>query len=270
MVDSCMNSRPHIVDGREVEAKRAVPKEESTPLTLARTKKIFLGGLHLDTCEEEVRETLEKFGKVEEIVIKRDPQTDKPRGFGFAIFDDFDAVDKITAKHFVHIHDRDVEIKKAQSAEELRRHNGGGGGGGGGGSGGHHQSSHRDRSYSSGRSSSGGGSGMYGREGGYGGYPSYPDYNYAPYSRDYYRQDPYMSGGGGYAYGDRGSAYSYPRAAGYDTAGPAAAYGMYGGYGSSASSYGPMRGYGSSNGGGPYNGSGRSVPSSRAYHPYKR
>lgn len=265
-----MSSRPHIIDGREVEAKRAVPKEDSTPQALARTKKIFLGGLHLDTCDEEVRDTLEKFGKVEEVVIKRDPQTDKPRGFGFAIFDDFDAVDKITAKHFVHIHDRDVEIKKAQSAEELRRRDGGGGGGG------NHQSSHRDRSYSSGRGSSGGGGGgsVYSREGGYGGYPSYPGYSYPSYSREYYRQDPYMSGAGGYGYGDRSTVYAYPRAAaaaaGYDTSG-SAAYGMYSqsSYGSSASGYGPMRNYtASSNGAGPYNG--RPAASSRAYHPYKR
>ena len=36
-----MDNRPHVVDGREVEAKLAVPKEESTPAALTRTKKVI-------------------------------------------------------------------------------------------------------------------------------------------------------------------------------------------------------------------------------------
>lgn len=40
-VKRCMDNRPHNIDGREVEAKLAVPKEESNnPQATARTKKV--------------------------------------------------------------------------------------------------------------------------------------------------------------------------------------------------------------------------------------
>lgn len=51
-------------DGREVEAKRAVPREENNPVAHSKTKKVFLGGLSADTLEEEIKEVLEQHGKV--------------------------------------------------------------------------------------------------------------------------------------------------------------------------------------------------------------
>ena len=52
-------------DGREVEAKRAVPREESNPApSHGKIKKVFLGGLHVDTKEEDIRTVLEQFGEV--------------------------------------------------------------------------------------------------------------------------------------------------------------------------------------------------------------
>ena len=62
---------PSPEDGREVEAKRAIPREEtsvaapSSPSTSTpQTKKVFLGGLSLDTTEDEIKEVLETMGKV--------------------------------------------------------------------------------------------------------------------------------------------------------------------------------------------------------------
>lgn len=66
-----------IIDGKHVDAKRAVPREESqsggssvatsssssTPSTVA-IKKVFLGGLSLDTKEEDIRKVLETYGEV--------------------------------------------------------------------------------------------------------------------------------------------------------------------------------------------------------------
>lgn len=240
---------------------------------------IFLGGLHLDTTDEDIREVLCRFGIVNEVVVKTDPDTNKPRGFGFAIMDDFDSVDRLCQERYVRIRDRDVEVKKAQSAEIMRRKEFGGhggsqrpsrdrGGGGGGGSGGgmyDHQM---------------GGRMGYGREpyGGppYRGYAAAPSFGYQPYS-EYYR-DPYAVMAPGYPYGDRASMYTgYRNAFDASSAASASAYSsMYGGasYGSAASGYGPMRGYtggSGSGGGGDQNGAygGRNA-GGRVYHPYKR
>lgn len=224
---------------------------------------MFLGGLHLETTEDEIRDVLLNYGDVEEIVIKTDPDTNKPRGFGFAILNNFDAVDKLCHERYIKIHDRDVEVKKAQSAEELRRKDTGR-------MQQHHPSSHgpRDRGYDHmGRMN-------YGREPYGSQYPGYPGYGYPRYPTDYYRSDPYMGMAGAYPYGDRSGMYASYRQA-YDNAAAAnQAYGMYSSYGAAASGYGPMRGYGGGGGGaggGDMNGaySARNT-AARIYHPYKR
>lgn len=84
----------------QVEAKRAVPREEKNPQAHQRTKKVFLGGLSPDTTKEDISAVLEQFGKVTDIQIMTEKDTGKPRGFGFAILDDFDDVDKLCIKKF--------------------------------------------------------------------------------------------------------------------------------------------------------------------------
>ena len=61
---------------------------------------MFLGGLALDTTEQDIREVLEQYGCVVDVQIMKDKTTDKPRGFGFAIFEDCDVVDKISIKKY--------------------------------------------------------------------------------------------------------------------------------------------------------------------------
>ena len=56
MVDGAMDNRPHVIDGREVEAKRAVPRENigqsSNNVTV---KKIFVGGIKEEITEDDLR-----------------------------------------------------------------------------------------------------------------------------------------------------------------------------------------------------------------------
>ncbi|KAG9349484.1 hypothetical protein JZ751_027929 [Albula glossodonta] len=82
-VDAAMAARPHKVDGRVVEPKRAVSRE------------IFVGGIKEDTEEYHLREYFESYGKIESIEVMEERQTGKKRGFCFVTFDDHDTVDKI-------------------------------------------------------------------------------------------------------------------------------------------------------------------------------
>lgn len=59
---------------------------------------MFVGGLKDDTTEEQVRETFEEFGKIDNIEIVADKTTGKVRGFCFVTFDDYDPVDKAVCK----------------------------------------------------------------------------------------------------------------------------------------------------------------------------
>ncbi|XP_046689148.1 heterogeneous nuclear ribonucleoprotein A1-like, partial [Homalodisca vitripennis] len=101
MVDEAMSHRPHKIDGREVETKRAIPKDEieNIPQQAMDVKKLFVGGLkHLE--DSDLQEHFTQFGNVVscDIIVNRD--TGVKRGFAFIEFDDTDAVDKVICKFY--------------------------------------------------------------------------------------------------------------------------------------------------------------------------
>lgn len=119
----------HIIDGRTVEAKRALSREEqhSTSRTgnsnansgagssgvYFKTKKIFVGGLPSTLTEKEFRQYFESYGHVTDVVIIYDQNTQRPRGFGFISFDTEDAVDGVLHKTFHELNGKQVEVKRA-------------------------------------------------------------------------------------------------------------------------------------------------------------
>lgn len=127
-VDLAMGARPHKVDGRVVEPKRAVSREvcfistalyarflvnfffmkmsclqllqdSNRPGAHVTVKKIFVGGIKEDTEESHIRDYFERFGKIEIIDIITDRNSGKKRGFAFVTFDDHDPVDRIVSKY---------------------------------------------------------------------------------------------------------------------------------------------------------------------------
>jgi len=79
-------------------------------------RKLFVGGLNKITEEDQLRHYFNKYGEVIDCNIMRD-QEKRSRGFGFILFDDATAVDKVIASKkdgstFV-VDDRTIEIKRA-------------------------------------------------------------------------------------------------------------------------------------------------------------
>ncbi|RLW01075.1 hypothetical protein DV515_00008289, partial [Chloebia gouldiae] len=110
-VDAAMSARPHKVDGRVVEPKRAVSREDSVkPGAHLTVKKIFVGGIKEDTEEYNLREYFEKYGKIETIEVMEDRQSGKKRGFAFVTFDDHDTVDKIVVQKYHTINGHNCEV----------------------------------------------------------------------------------------------------------------------------------------------------------------
>ncbi|XP_042202775.1 heterogeneous nuclear ribonucleoproteins A2/B1 isoform X5 [Callorhinchus milii] len=100
-VDDAMAARPHKIDGRVVEPKRAVAREESgKPGAHLTVKKLFVGGIKDDTDEHHLREYFQTFGNIETIEVITDRQSGKKRGFAFVTFDDHDPVDKVVRSNF--------------------------------------------------------------------------------------------------------------------------------------------------------------------------
>ena len=127
MIADKVVAQQHTIDRREVEAKRALPKEES-PVSKdqqavasgQRTKKVFVGGLAATVDEAAFREYFESFGPVEDAVVMFDHENKRPRGFGFVTFSEEEAVDKLFARGTMQtIHDKQIEIKRAVPRDAM-------------------------------------------------------------------------------------------------------------------------------------------------------
>ncbi|XP_061642887.1 heterogeneous nuclear ribonucleoprotein A0-like [Phyllopteryx taeniolatus] len=226
--DAAMASKPHVVDGRNVELKWAVAREDaSNPDVSSNVKKIFVGGVKDHLEPENLSDYFSQFGAVEKAEIITDKLTGRKRGFGFVFFEDGESASKAALTKFHTISGSKVEVKKAMSKQEMS----GGGGGGRGGRG-------RGRSMSSYGGGRGGGAG-----GGYGA----GGYGASSYGAGGYGAGGYGAGGcggygaSGYASGGYGGGGGYEE---YDS-GMAGGYsnGDFGeGYGQQHSSYGAMKG----------------------------
>lgn len=201
MLDEAQANRPHKIDNRELDTKRAMPRNESDE-TQTSVKKMFVGGLKDDTAEDDVREVFGNFGKIEKLEMIKDKNTGKQRGFCFITFDDFDSVDKCVLKRRISLNGKYVEVKKAVSKDR----DGGGMGGGRGGRGGS-------------RGGMGGGRGGYGGGSNGGGYND----NYGYQGNSGYSGN---MGGGPQGYGGGG-----PQGYGGNQGGYGGGYGNSGGMG---------------------------------------
>ncbi|KAK2103079.1 Heteroproteinous nuclear ribonucleoprotein A1 [Saguinus oedipus] len=101
-VDAAMNARPHKVDGRVVEPKRAVSREDSQrPGAHLTVKKIFVDGIKGDTEEHHLR------------------GSGKKRGFAFVSFDDHDSMGKTDIQKCHTVKGHNCEVRKALSKQEM-------------------------------------------------------------------------------------------------------------------------------------------------------
>ncbi|XP_064228668.1 heterogeneous nuclear ribonucleoprotein A1-like [Aotus nancymaae] len=119
-VDTAMNAKPHKVDGRFVEPKRAVSREDSQrPGAHVTVKKIFIGSIKEDIEEHHLRDYFEQYGKTEVIEIMTDQGSGKKRGFAFVTFDDHESLDKIVIQKYCTVNGHNCEVRKALSKQEM-------------------------------------------------------------------------------------------------------------------------------------------------------
>lgn len=260
-VDACQSARPHVLDGKEVESKRAIPRDRFASAEAGQSvKKIFAGGLR-DLEESDLETYFGQFGTCISVNVMTDKQTGKKRGFGFIEFDDYDTVDRVILHGEHIINGTRVDVKKAVEKKDMNSAGGGRGGGRGGSTRGGY---------------GGGDAGGYGNAGGYGGQQQGAwAGGYGGQQQGGYDNTQAYSGTGGYVQGGFGGGYGQQEQQSYGggyAAQPQQGFG--GGYGGGAPAAGgfgggstrgfggggPMRsspGLGRGGRGSPYNGGSR-------------
>lgn len=249
ILDMKANDNPHIIDGKECEVKRAIPKDSANELAQQSTNKIFIGGLPEDAKQDDIKELIySNIGKEPKsiVLLMRKEDETKNRGFCFVDLPTEDDADTLFCLKMIDMNGKKVEIKKA----DPRGRGGDRGRGRGQGGRGYSRGGQQTNEYYSGYPGSymGTGYGAYGTGYGYGygvgGYNGYASYRGTP----------------AYSYENAYSSYS-PSYGAYD-----GAYGGMGLYSPAASSYGPMKTYGTNSGAG--YGNGASYGGSAGYRPY--
>ncbi|KAI9202235.1 uncharacterized protein BJ171DRAFT_515247 [Polychytrium aggregatum] len=268
VVDRVLNTTHHL-DGKRIDPKRAVPRSDDrgssgpgpgpgsgsgsggSSAHNPPTNKLFVGGVSIETSQEEFRHFFEQFGPVTEAMIMCDRETQRSRGFGFVTFEDAASTEKCLQEKDMKLQDRMIEVRRATPKGNR------GNTSSGSSSGGMHSRGGPDRF--SGRSSRGygggyGGYGGPGYRGSYGGNQSMAngyavnyanDYSAAPaagMSSPYWRQGSMDAaaafyGGSGYGYGGRDM---YQAGSGS----VAEAYAGYAAYGAAVDSGAAAYGYG--------------------------
>ncbi|VDM04609.1 unnamed protein product [Schistocephalus solidus] len=118
-VDVAQSNRPHHLGGKQIDSKRAMPREETSPEVHAAVKKIFVGALKKHITNEDLTNYFSSYGNVVDAQVVMSKERNESRGFAFVTFDDTDAVDKVILSRPHTLMDSKIDVRKALSKEEM-------------------------------------------------------------------------------------------------------------------------------------------------------
>ncbi|KAG6855625.1 hypothetical protein H0H87_012930 [Tephrocybe sp. NHM501043] len=102
-------ARDHVLDGKTIDPKRAIPREEHL-----RNTRYFVGGLSPTTTSESMKEFFSAYGKVVDATVMVDRESGRSKGFGFVTYEDHSNADQLVGKIGLTLDDKQIEVKAAQ------------------------------------------------------------------------------------------------------------------------------------------------------------
>ena len=75
----------HYIDGRKIDVKKAVTRDQAPAPSRSECKKLFVGAIAPDVSDQDLKDAFSKYGQVKEASIMLDRSTQKPRGFGLLL-----------------------------------------------------------------------------------------------------------------------------------------------------------------------------------------
>lgn len=132
MLEGCLRSQPHKLDGKTIQLKRATPKEEdrgdpgkgrdkdiSFDTSSKLMRKLFIGAIDYQTTEEELRSHFEQFGELDDCTLMKFQDTGKSRGFGFVTYSRASHLDDCQAARPHVIGGKTLETKRATPRADI-------------------------------------------------------------------------------------------------------------------------------------------------------
>ncbi|RXG71284.1 Glycine-rich RNA-binding protein RZ1C [Armadillidium vulgare] len=107
-IDKILDGTDHIINGRKVDAKKAI----------ARTGKIFVGGIKAEMSDEDLRNFFSQFGKVIDVEVPFDKQRNLRKGFCFITFEQEQVVNELLKNPQQIINGFTVDLRKATPKPE--------------------------------------------------------------------------------------------------------------------------------------------------------
>jgi len=89
-------SADHVIDGRVIDCHDSFKKtEEPQKFKENANKKIFVGGISLETTDQDLADYFGQFGPIRQAYVIKDPVTKRSKKFGFAIMKKQESVEKV-------------------------------------------------------------------------------------------------------------------------------------------------------------------------------
>lgn len=117
-LDEAQKNRPHEINSRKLETKRATPKTDNISPRSTVTK-LFVKRLGESVTEDDLKDYFGQFGTI--VSVEQKSWNGVKKDYATIEFDDYDAVDKIVLVGRHNIKDRRLEVRKMMSKEELTK-----------------------------------------------------------------------------------------------------------------------------------------------------